>query len=575
MEMQQVHEGKGKLSVETTQREEGQQVSKESKRGGWITFPFITGSVMGLSIATGGWAANLIVFLITEFNVKSIAATKIYNVVLACSSLFPIAGAIIADSFFGSFPVVATFAFVSLLGTIMLTLTVTINSLRPAECAIGSYACEAPSNLQYAILYMNLTLASLGFGGTRFTIATMGAEQFDKPKEQAAFFSWYYFTLYIANVISFTAIIYVQDNVGWGLGFGICAVANAVGLVVLVLGKRFYRQVKPKGSPFISIARVMVAAIRKRKVSRASGSLDYYFGATGNMLTMEDGSPTKSLRFLNRAALKTEGDRQIDGSYARSWRLCTVEEVEDFKKLIRIVPVWSTGIYLGTTLGIFTSLTILQALTMDRHLGPHFKIPASSFVVFNLLATTISILTIDNFFLPTWKNLTRRSLTPLQRIGIGHVINILAMVASALIETRRLHVVRAHRLTGQSGGLVVHMSALWLVLPLVVIGIGEGFHFPGTVALYYQEFPKSLKSTSTAMVSVLIGIGLYLSTAITDLTDKTTGWLPDNINDGRVDNVFWMMVVIGTINFGYFLCCAKMFKYDQHVEDHDDNGLAH
>jgi uncharacterized membrane protein len=47
--------------------------------------------------------------------VKSIAATKIYNVVLACSSLFPIAGAIIADSFFGSFPVVSTFAFVSLL----------------------------------------------------------------------------------------------------------------------------------------------------------------------------------------------------------------------------------------------------------------------------------------------------------------------------------------------------------------------------------------------------------------------------------------------------------------------------
>jgi hypothetical protein len=34
---------------------------------------------MGLSIAAGGWAANLIVFLMTEFNVKSIAATKIYN----------------------------------------------------------------------------------------------------------------------------------------------------------------------------------------------------------------------------------------------------------------------------------------------------------------------------------------------------------------------------------------------------------------------------------------------------------------------------------------------------------------
>lgn len=42
-------------------------------------------------------------------------------------------------------------------------------------------------------------------------------------------------------------------------------------------------------------------------------------------------------RFLNRAALQTESDRQADGSFARSWRLCTVEEVEDLKKLIRII----------------------------------------------------------------------------------------------------------------------------------------------------------------------------------------------------------------------------------------------
>jgi len=179
---------------------------------------------------------------------------------------------------------------------IMLTLTATIHSLRPPRCAIGSLTCETPSNFQYAVLYVNLTLASLGLGGTRFTIATMGAEQFDKTKDQGTFFSWYYFTLYIANVVSFTAIIYVQDNVGWGLGFGICAIANAIGLAVLVLGKQFYLRVKPKGSPFTSIARVMVAAIRKRKILTASGSHDYYFGTTG-MLKMEAGSPTKSFRY--------------------------------------------------------------------------------------------------------------------------------------------------------------------------------------------------------------------------------------------------------------------------------------
>lgn len=120
--------------------------------------------------------------------------------------------------------------------------------------------------------------------------------------------------------------------------------------------------------------------------------------------------------------------------------------------------------------------------------------------------------------------------------------------------------------------MIVPMSALWLALPLVGIGVGEGFSVPGLIALCYQEFPESLKSTSTAMASLLIGIGLYLSTAIMDLIERTSGWLADNINDGRLDYVFWILVMVTVVNFGYFLLCAKLFKMYQHDEErHDDD----
>ncbi|CAB4301014.1 unnamed protein product [Prunus armeniaca] len=509
------------------------------QRGGWKTFPFISGSVLGLSVAAGGWASNLIVFLITKFNVKSISAAQINNIILGTNNLLPIAGAFIADSFLGSFSVVSIFSFISLLGMIMLTLIATIHSLRPSSCPPGSLRCEGPSKFQHSVLYAALTLASLGLGGTRFTIATMGADQFRKPQDQGVFFNWYFMALYVAN-----------DNVGWGLGFGICFIANVIGLLVFLLGKRFYRQVKPKGSPFMSIARVLVASVWKMKISlAASRDSDYFYG---DGALADNTVPTKAFRFLNRAALKIEENKQFDGSYEKTWKLCTVKEVEDLKTLIKIMPLWSTGIFLSTPIGISSSLTILQALTMDRHLGPHFTIPAGSFLVFNLLATTISIFIIDRFIL--------HKLRALQRIGIGHVINIVALVGSALIERRRLEVVRAHNLTNQPG-MMVPMSALWLVAPLSVVGIGEAFHFPGQVALYYEEFPKPLKSTSTAMSSLLIGIGYYLSTAITDLVDRTTGWLPNDINQGRLDNVFWMLAVIGVVNFVYYLICAKFFKY--------------
>lgn len=60
----------------------------------------------GLSLAAGGWTSNLIVFLINEFNMKSIAAAKVFNVVNGLTTIFPIVGGIIADSYLGCFSVI-------------------------------------------------------------------------------------------------------------------------------------------------------------------------------------------------------------------------------------------------------------------------------------------------------------------------------------------------------------------------------------------------------------------------------------------------------------------------------------
>jgi hypothetical protein len=67
---------------------------------------FGSGTVMCLTLAAGGWQANLIVYLNREYNVKSFDAAQISNVVSGCTSLFPVIGAIIADSFLGCFPVI-------------------------------------------------------------------------------------------------------------------------------------------------------------------------------------------------------------------------------------------------------------------------------------------------------------------------------------------------------------------------------------------------------------------------------------------------------------------------------------
>ncbi|KAI3793383.1 hypothetical protein L1987_36002 [Smallanthus sonchifolius] len=541
--------------------------NKHNKRGGWTTLPFILGSMLTLTMTAGGWIGNLIVYFITKYNIKSIDATQIFNVVVGCMSFFPIAGAILSDSFYGSFAVIAVFSFVSLLGVTLMTLTASFPSLRPPPCTNKLLPCESPSKLQYGVLYTILGLACIGIGGTRFTIGTMGADQYEDSNSVGIYFNWYFFVYYAGTVISTTAIIYVQDNVSWTVGFAICVVCNTIGVILFLSGKNFYRRIKPKGSPFTSIARVIIAAVRKRKVSSRNQGYNYDINDKSTTI------PSDSFRFLNHGALKIESD----GLKTRSWSLSTVQEVEDLKTLIKIMPLWSSSVMLSGLVGMFNNFIILQALTMDRHLGgSKFRIPASSFLSLDTLATSISIFILDRLIFPMWKKLTGWSLTPLQQIGLGHVLNALGLVASALVEARRLHVARDHHMVGLSTGAptIVPISALWLMVPLTIMGISQAFLFPGQISLYYQEFPTSLRSTSTAMISLLVAVGFYLSTAITGLIRNSTSWLKDDLNDGRLDIVFWVLTVIGVVNFGYFLVCAMMFKHKLDKQDQNLDNVS-
>lgn len=237
--------------------------------------------------------------------------------------------------------------------------------------------------------------------------------------------------------------------------------------------------------------------------------------------------------------------------------------MEDFKKIIGILPLWTSSIFLATPIGIQNSLTILQALTMDRSLGPHFKIPPASISVIVLFSSSIFLTFLDRVLWPGWQKLNGKSPTPLQRIGVGHVLSVLGMVVSALVESKRLIIATHDKSLKDPSNNIVDMSVLWLFPQLVLVGFGEAFHFPGQVVFYYQQFPQSLKSVSTAMISMIIGISLYLSTGIIDQVRRSTDWLPDDINYGKVDNVYWMLVLFGVINFGYYLLCSILYKYEK------------
>ncbi|CAF2152104.1 unnamed protein product [Brassica napus] len=519
------------------------------RNGGWITFPFMIATLLFLSLAVLGWLFNLIVFLIEEFNMKSIAAAQITNIVSSCTFMFPVVGAIAADSFFGTIPVISVSAFISLM-------------IKPKPCeTTASSLCESPSKIQFGVLYSAITLACVGAGGNRWEQVHPGhcwcESVKKKTKDQGSFFNWFFFTWYFAAAISTTAIVYTEENISWTFGFGLCLAANLLGFLVFLSGKRFYKHEKPSGTPFTSLLRVILAAVYKRKAEISIDNKDYH--------SESKEVPTKSF---------------------------SVQQVEDFKAVIRIIPLALATICLSTPIATQLSLTVLQGLVIDRSLGPKFKIPAGSLQVVTLLSTCSFIIVNDRLLYPFYQKLTGKFPTPLQRVGIGHVLNILSMALSAIVEAKRLKIVEnGHFLESSS---VADISALWLFPSLVIVGIGknllpdssfnskltsnqscsiffillagEAFHFPGNVALCYQEFPESMKNTATSITSVVIGICFYTSTALIDMIQRTTDWLPDDINHGRVDNVYWVLVIGGVLNLGYFLVCSWIYKY-RNLED--------
>jgi solute carrier family 15 (peptide/histidine transporter), member 3/4 len=154
----------------------------------------------------------------------------------------------------------------------LLTVSAALPQFRPPPCKPGgAAACQEAAPWQLAVLYASLLLNAVGAGGYRPCIVAFGADQFDESRaaERArswGFFNWYYFCNGASMLLAVTAVVYVQDNVGWGWGLGVPAVCMGVSVAAFVAGYPMYRRLDPAGSPFTRLAQVVVAAAKKRRL---------------------------------------------------------------------------------------------------------------------------------------------------------------------------------------------------------------------------------------------------------------------------------------------------------------------
>jgi hypothetical protein len=50
------------------------------------------------------------------------------------------------------------------------------------------------------------------------------------------------------------------------------------------------------------------------------------------------------------------------------------------------------------------------------------------------------------------------------------------------------------------------------------------------------------------------------------LRAQTGDWLPEDLNKGRLEYLYYMITALGILNFRYFLVCAKCYRYKGHAK---------
>ncbi|KAJ0959995.1 hypothetical protein J5N97_000251 [Dioscorea zingiberensis] len=335
------------------------------------------------------------------------------NVFNGTTNFATLLGAFLCDTYFGRYNTLGFACVASFLLQLQSYILHTVGKSGP---------CSGPTSWQMAFLLSGLGLLVVGAGGIRPCNLAFG------KRGMSSFFNWYYFTFTFAMMVSLTIIVYVQSNVSWAWGLAIPAFLMFLSL-------------KPDGSPLTSAVRVLVAAAKKRRLKSPEQP---WLSLYNHIPTSSINSKipyTDQLRVLDKAAIITEEDTfNSDGSVANPRKLCTMQEVEQVKCLVRVIPIWFSSLIFYIAIVQQQTSVVFQALQSNRRLsGTRFDIPAATYAVFTMLSLTLWIPLYDRVILPKLRKITgiEGGITLLQKMAFGMMLAVLTMLVSALVEVKR------------------------------------------------------------------------------------------------------------------------------------------
>ncbi|KAH6790740.1 nitrate transporter 1.5 [Perilla frutescens var. frutescens] len=549
------------------------QPATRDRTGKWVAGAIILLNQGLATLAFFGVGVNLVLFLTRVLQQDNADAANSVSKWTGTVYIFSLVGAFLSDSYWGRYKTCAIFQGIFVMGLVLLSISTQVFLLKPQGCGDETTKCNTHSSWELGLFYISIYMVALGNGGYQPNIATFGADQFDEedPKEgysKVAFFSYFYLALNLGSLFSNTILGYFEDSGLWALGFWASTASAFVALLLFLGGTKRYRHFNPSGNPLSRICQVLVAASKKCSVKIPPGDDNLYEAQGGDK--SDTGARkmlhTQGFKFLDRAAFLTPQD--LDGlkqnQYNNPWRLCPISQVEEVKCILRLLPIWLCTIIYSVVFTQMASLFVEQGDAMNTEIS-NFRIPAASMSSFDILSVALFIFLYRRVIDPTVRRVRKNSkgLTELQRMGIGLVIAIVAMVSAGIVECYRLKYARkdCKHCQGSSS-----LSIFWQVPQYALIGASEVFMYVGQLEFFNAQAPDGLKSFGSALCMTSISLGNYVSSLLVSIVmkistvDNMPGWIPGNLNKGHLDRFYFLLAGLTAIDLVLYIACATWYK---------------
>lgn len=215
---------------------------------------YIIGNEAAERFSYYGLRAILTVYLATHFfnptanpalqaeaEAKANEATHFF---ITLNYLLPIAGALLADWFFGKYKIIMWLSLVYCAGNLIM----------------------AAFTDQYSFFMLGLILIAVGSGGIKPCVSANVGDQFDDSNKDliSKAFSWFYLSINFGSFFATLLIPYVYERLGASWAFGIPGGLMLLATLLFFMGRKHYRHIPPTGFPRENFFSINLYAFKNR-----------------------------------------------------------------------------------------------------------------------------------------------------------------------------------------------------------------------------------------------------------------------------------------------------------------------